>query len=73
MNNKGRKQVFFSDSFEPEIAFNLQEKSLKSIPGATITQESFIIVVETTVLPMRRGARFISVKRTMALSLAAVL
>lgn len=41
------KSEFFSDSFEPEIAFNLQEKSVDSIPDATITQESFKIVVET--------------------------
>ncbi|WDC83386.1 hypothetical protein PL321_11575 [Caloramator sp. mosi_1] len=41
------KSEFFSDSFEPEIVFNLQEKSTESIPDATITQESFKIVVET--------------------------
>lgn len=41
------KSEFFSDSFEPEIVFNLQEKSVESIPDATITQESFKIVVET--------------------------
>lgn len=41
------KTEFFSDSFEPEIVFNLQEKSVDSIPDATITQESFKIVVET--------------------------
>ena len=41
------KSEFFSDSFEPEIVFTLQEKSVKSIPDATITQESFKIVVET--------------------------
>ena len=41
------KSEFFSDSFEPEIAFNLQEKSVDSIPDATISQESFKIVVET--------------------------
>ena len=41
------KSEFFSDSFEPEIVFNLQEKSIDSIPDATITQESFKIVVET--------------------------
>lgn len=41
------KSEFFSDSFEPEIVFNLQEKSVGSIPDATITQESFKIVVET--------------------------
>ena len=41
------KSEFFSDSFEPEIAFRLQEKSADGIPDATITQESFKIVVET--------------------------
>lgn len=41
------KSEYFSDSFEPEIVFNLQEKSVESIPDATITQESFKIVVET--------------------------
>lgn len=41
------KSEFFSGSFEPEIVFNLQEKSVDSIPDATITQESFKIVVET--------------------------
>lgn len=41
------KSEFFSDSFEPEIVFTLQEKSVKSIPDATITQEGFKIVVET--------------------------
>lgn len=41
------KSEFFSDSFEPEIVFNLQEKSVDSIPDATISQESFKIVVET--------------------------
>ena len=41
------KSEFFSDAFEPEIVFNLQEKSVESIPDATITQESFKIVVET--------------------------
>lgn len=41
------KSEFFSDSFEPEIVFKLQEKSVDSIPDATITQESFKIVVET--------------------------
>ncbi|MGN8046898.1 hypothetical protein [Bacillus altitudinis] len=38
---------FFADSFDPEIVFKLQEKSVDSIPDATITQESFKIVVET--------------------------
>ncbi len=41
------KSEFFSDSFEPELVFNLQEKSVESIPDATITQEIFKIVVET--------------------------
>lgn len=41
------KSEFFSDSFEPEIVFKLQEKSADSIPDATITQEGFKIVVET--------------------------
>ncbi len=41
------KSEFFSDAFEPEIAFRLQERSGDSIPDATITQESFKIVVET--------------------------
>lgn len=41
------KSEFFDNEFEPEIYFNLQEKSKKSIPDATITQESFKIVVET--------------------------
>jgi len=41
------KLEFFSDSFEPEIVFKLQEKRVDSIPDATITQESFKIVVET--------------------------
>ncbi len=41
------KSEFFSDSFNPEIIFTLQEKSIDSIPDATITQESFKIVVET--------------------------
>lgn len=41
------KSEFFFDSFEPEITFRLQEKSADGIPDATITQESFKIVVET--------------------------
>lgn len=40
------KSEYFSDSFEPEIVFTLQEKSIDSIPDATITQEGFKIVVE---------------------------
>ncbi len=41
------KSFFFSDSFNPEITFSLQEKGRKSVPDATISQESFKIVVET--------------------------
>ena len=41
------KSEYFSDSFNPEIVFTLQEKSVDSIPDATIIQESFKIVVET--------------------------
>ena len=41
------KSEYFSDSFNPEIIFTLQEKSVDSVPDATITQESFKIVVET--------------------------
>lgn len=41
------KLEYFPDSFNPEIIFTLQEKSEDSIPDATITQESFKIVVET--------------------------
>ena len=41
------KSEIFSDAFEPEIIFNLQEKSKNSVPDATITQESFKLVVET--------------------------
>lgn len=31
------KSEIFSDAFEPEIIFNLQEKSKNSVPDATIT------------------------------------
>ena len=44
------KTEYFSDSFNPEIIFTLQEKSVESIPDATITQEGFKIVVETKML-----------------------
>ncbi|MCR4726008.1 MAG: hypothetical protein K5753_02180 [Clostridia bacterium] len=45
------KDEFFSNTFEPEIQFRLQEKSgdKRSIPDATITQESFKIVIETKI------------------------
>lgn len=36
-----------SDAFEPEVTFTLQEKNESSVPDATITQESFKVVVET--------------------------
>lgn len=42
-----KSENFFNDAFEPELIFNLQEKSMDSIPDATISQESFKIVVET--------------------------
>lgn len=35
------------DSFNPEIVFKLQEKSMNSVPDATITQDSFKVIVET--------------------------
>ena len=43
------KQLFLDDLFEPEIKINLQEKGSgrHSVPDATISQESFKIVVET--------------------------
>lgn len=41
------KSLFLSDTFDPEIVFNLQEKSMYGIPDATITQEGFKIIVET--------------------------
>lgn len=41
------KSEFFTGSFEPELVFRLQEKSVDSIPDATITQEGFKIIVET--------------------------
>lgn len=41
------KSEFFADGFEPELVFNLQEKSKESVPDATITQEGFKLVVET--------------------------
>lgn len=44
------KQLCYPDSadpFEPEIAFEIQEKNEDSIPDAIISQKSFKIVVET--------------------------
>lgn len=42
-----KSEHFFNDAFEPELIFNLQEKSVDSVPDATISQESFKVVVET--------------------------
>ena len=41
------KSHYLPDSFSPEIVFRLQEKNDDSIPDATITQNSFKLVVET--------------------------
>lgn len=41
------KSEYFSDAFEPELVFSLQEKSEDSVPDATITQAGFKLVVET--------------------------
>lgn len=41
---------YLSEKFNPEIVFTLQEKSIDSVPDATITQDSFKIVVETKML-----------------------
>ena len=41
------KNEYFSNTFNPEIFFNLQEKNSNSVPDATIGQESFKIVIET--------------------------
>jgi hypothetical protein len=41
------KSEYFLDSFEPEIIFALQARSASSVPDATITQDSYKIVVET--------------------------
>lgn len=43
------KSKYFSDQFNPEISFNLQEKNAKSVADATIIQESFKIVIETKI------------------------
>ena len=40
---------YLSEVFNPEIIFTLQEKSIDSVPDATITQDSFKIVVETKI------------------------
>ena len=42
-----KSSYFDDDNFEPEIQFNIQEKSNNSVPDATITQDSFKIVIET--------------------------
>ena len=41
------KENFFSESFEPELTFRLQEKGENSVLDAAIMQESFKIAVET--------------------------
>lgn len=41
------KSACFSDTFSPEIEFVIQEKNESSVPDATITQQSFKIVIET--------------------------
>ncbi len=41
------KSEYFFDQFNPEVVFNLQERSTDSVPDASITQNSFKIVVET--------------------------
>lgn len=41
------KNHFFPDLFNPEITMRIQEKNEKSVPDATISQDSFKIVVET--------------------------
>lgn len=43
------KTGLFEEEIEPEISFHLQEKHKNSIPDATISQESFKIVVETKI------------------------
>lgn len=43
-----KESIFIDDNqFEPEIQFALQEKAQNTVPDATITQDSFKIVVET--------------------------
>lgn len=41
------KSEYFSEQFDPEIAFVLQEKNAASVADAAIMQESFKIVIET--------------------------
>lgn len=43
------RSELFSDSFEPEIEFNMQEKRGDSVLDAVISQDSFKIIVETKV------------------------
>ena len=44
---KFMQTTFFPDGFCPEICIRIQEKNDKSVPDATISQESFKIVIET--------------------------
>lgn len=41
------KEYILPQNIEPQLTFKLQEKSLNSVPDATISQPSFKIVVET--------------------------
>lgn len=41
------KSNVFSNTFDPEVGFDLQKRSIDSVPDAVISQESFKIVVET--------------------------
>lgn len=40
------KSEIFSDIFEPEMTFRMQERNKNSVPDATITQEGFKVIVE---------------------------
>lgn len=40
-------EMFFSNSFEPEIQFDLQPRGKLSVPDASISQQSYKIVIET--------------------------
>ena len=41
------RTTFFPNWYSPEICMRIQDKNDKSIPDATIAQESFKIVIET--------------------------
>lgn len=40
-------EMFFANTFEPEIQFDLQPKGKGSVPDASISQQSYKIVIET--------------------------